>query len=442
LLIADKGLLFISFLGYDKSVRKIVLFLVFFLFIFLSAKQTALAAACTFDIKEQPLVKGVKTINVSITSGSTLASGDYRVTFYGAPMKADASRGFLYSSSIVNFPNGDAQFIKTFALGLSTGTFKIYVQEKNKSSSDTTNPLCSSVNFTVSPVSSGEQCAVTVTSTNNNFSTKDDVSFKVSFANRNNDTRRVWVYRDGKEVSRMLPKNCYAITDLEKGLNMGKLSAASYSIRIGDGCGLFDSANKACDSSSFTITATGGGPVPVSPPSGLCYSCPAGCTYSDAAGAPACTSSSGGTGTCTLKNNGYCTPPTVCDPNHVFGCADAGGLPIGTSTVPTNPPFCARSLSGGNIIYTCRTAIGDVIASPQGFVTRLFGLILSISGGIALLLIIISGYKILSSQGNPEALKGAKEQLTAAIVGLLFIIFALVILQIIGVDILRIPGFK
>ena len=45
------------------------------------------------------------------------------------------------------------------------------------------------------------------------------------------------------------------------------------------------------------------------------------------------------------------------------------------------------------------------------------------------------------SQGNPEQVKGAREQLTAAIIGLLFIIFSLVILQVIGFNILRIPGF-
>jgi uncharacterized membrane protein YqhA len=66
---------------------------------------------------------------------------------------------------------------------------------------------------------------------------------------------------------------------------------------------------------------------------------------------------------------------------------------------------------------------------------------LGISGGIALILIIISGYKFMVSQGNPEATKAATEQLTSAIIGLLFIIFSFVILQIVGVNILRIPGF-
>jgi hypothetical protein len=47
----------------------------------------------------------------------------------------------------------------------------------------------------------------------------------------------------------------------------------------------------------------------------------------------------------------------------------------------------------------------------------------------------------MTSQGNPEKVQAAREQLTSAIVGLLFIIFSLAILTIIGVDILKLPGF-
>ena len=45
------------------------------------------------------------------------------------------------------------------------------------------------------------------------------------------------------------------------------------------------------------------------------------------------------------------------------------------------------------------------------------------------------------SRGNPDKVNDAKEQLTAAIVGLLFIIFSLVFLEFIGLDILGIPNF-
>lgn len=88
------------------------------------------------------------------------------------------------------------------------------------------------------------------------------------------------------------------------------------------------------------------------------------------------------------------------------------------------------------------TAIGDISTEPQAFVRSIYSIVLGLAGGIALILIIISGYKLMASQGNPEAIKGATGQLISAVVGLLFIIFSFVILQIVGVDILQIPGFK
>ena len=47
----------------------------------------------------------------------------------------------------------------------------------------------------------------------------------------------------------------------------------------------------------------------------------------------------------------------------------------------------------------------------------------------------------MTSQGDPEKVKNARDQLTAAIVGLLFIIFSLALLELITRDILGLPGF-
>ncbi len=104
------------------------------------------------------------------------------------------------------------------------------------------------------------------------------------------------------------------------------------------------------------------------------------------------------------------------------------------------PPPCAGPLVNGKCTAV-KTAIGDISTEPAGFIGDIFKLLLGISGGIALILIISSGYKFMASQGNPEQVQEARETLTSAIVGLLFIIFSFVILQVIGVDILRIPGF-
>lgn len=112
-----------------------------------------------------------------------------------------------------------------------------------------------------------------------------------------------------------------------------------------------------------------------------------------------------------------------------------------TPTPNAPPPPCAK-LENGKCTEV-DTGLGIPIKTkPADFIKSIFGILLGLSGGIALLLIIASGYRLMASQGNPEKLQGAREMLTSAIVGLLFIIFSFVILQVIGVDILKIPGFN
>lgn len=88
------------------------------------------------------------------------------------------------------------------------------------------------------------------------------------------------------------------------------------------------------------------------------------------------------------------------------------------------------------------TAIGTIPTNPIAFIERLFNIVLSIAGVGALGLLIYGGYNYMVSRGDPERIKGARETITSAIIGLLFIIFSLVILQVIAGDILNIPGFN
>jgi len=65
-----------------------------------------------------------------------------------------------------------------------------------------------------------------------------------------------------------------------------------------------------------------------------------------------------------------------------------------------------------------------------------------IAGGVALLLLIIGGAQFIASSGDPDSLDEAKEKITAAVSGILLIIFSLVVLKVLGVDILGLPGFE
>jgi len=122
---------------------------------------------------------------------------------------------------------------------------------------------------------------------------------------------------------------------------------------------------------------------------------------------------------------------------------DPNGTEMAGLTKPKKapPPPCTGGLDDSGNCPKVKTALGTIETDPAGFIKSIFSLILGLSGGIALLLIIYSGYQLMASRGEPEALKTARDQLIAAIIGLIFIIFSLVILQIIGVDVLRIPGF-
>jgi type IV secretion system pilin len=87
------------------------------------------------------------------------------------------------------------------------------------------------------------------------------------------------------------------------------------------------------------------------------------------------------------------------------------------------------------------TSLGCVNTQGRSIVEMIMSIGLSTGGGISLIMILISGFQLSISQGDPKKIEDAKSRLTAAIIGLLFIVFSIVILQFVGVKILRIPGF-
>ena len=89
------------------------------------------------------------------------------------------------------------------------------------------------------------------------------------------------------------------------------------------------------------------------------------------------------------------------------------------------------------------TAIGCIpVNNVNEFVGFILGWAVGIGGGIAFLLILSASFMIITSSGNPDRLKAGQELLTSAIMGLIMIIFSIFVLRVIGVDILRIPGFS
>lgn len=82
------------------------------------------------------------------------------------------------------------------------------------------------------------------------------------------------------------------------------------------------------------------------------------------------------------------------------------------------------------------TAIGCIKTDPEQLIAQVLQIGIFTGSGVAFLLILLGTFKVLSSHGNPEGIGRGKEQITSAIIGLVFIIMSITILQIIGFDIL------
>lgn len=156
----------------------------------------------------------------------------------------------------------------------------------------------------------------------------------------------------------------------------------------------------------------------------------------------------GAPGGCSYENQrceapGNCVPDNECvTTGGTPQCVPAGGLcgsssPSGTALCCGAPGVpCAADSTGA---FRCGWPPAPDIPTYRGPIVEyekllkaLFSLLLPIAVGVAgIPLIIINGYKIMTSQGNPAAVQDGKEGLTSAIIGLLFVLLALVIIRVI-----------
>lgn len=112
-------------------------------------------------------------------------------------------------------------------------------------------------------------------------------------------------------------------------------------------------------------------------------------------------------------------------------------IPVGSSTVNT----CTIGATSTNPCETTKTVFGPLANDPGVVAGQLLKIGTFMAGGVALILMIIAVFRIITSRGNPDSLQGGRELFTSALIGLLLVIFAVVILQLIGRDIIGIPNF-
>ncbi|MFH2085892.1 MAG: hypothetical protein ABII21_03865 [bacterium] len=161
----------------------------------------------------------------------------------------------------------------------------------------------------------------------------------------------------------------------------------------------------------------------------------------------------------------YCADYTACAPQvferpgsftvalNVYNSMTKNGyensdLPKTQPRPPTTPPTTktTSSSSGGFFPKSCgegslSTALGCLPFTRDAFVTTLLSFIIGISGGIALIVMLIGTIQIMTAAGDPKKLQSGRDLFTAAVAGLLFLIFSVSLLRLIAGNIIKLPGF-
>lgn len=88
---------------------------------------------------------------------------------------------------------------------------------------------------------------------------------------------------------------------------------------------------------------------------------------------------------------------------------------------------------------------GPTLGCAFYLIQTIIGWLLTFAGVVALVLIIYSGIKLITSGGDPKQLEGVKKTLTYAIIGLFIVLLSFAIISLIsyatGVNCIRLMGF-
>lgn len=76
---------------------------------------------------------------------------------------------------------------------------------------------------------------------------------------------------------------------------------------------------------------------------------------------------------------------------------------------------------------------------PINIANQFISFALGAAGGVAFLVMLFGAYRLMFAAGNPESIQQGREVITAAVVGLIVVIFAVFLLRLIGVSVLGLP---
>ena len=146
---------------------------------------------------------------------------------------------------------------------------------------------------------------------------------------------------------------------------------------------------------------------------------------------------------CNPQYPGSCTK-IRCNAGGTWYCCDTQAeCSALTPPTPVPPTGAVDQWCPGSSQTKLNSAIGciPILSDENTLMGWILQWAIGIGGGIAFLLIVYAGFMIMTSTGSPDRLQAGKELLTSALSGVILLIFSIFLLKLIGVDILKLPGF-
>lgn len=365
------------------SIKSTLLIILFIFFLVLLPKEI-FAASCDLSLEPSTQDQNMGTLKVTVKS-TDLTSGKYEII-----LTTPASAG-VTSTKEVDFDavNGaTAEFPRFTGTGWLAGEYKLGLIAKGQPRQQSS-AICSKT-FTINPTPAQSCIASIITKP---ISPIDPVILELKNLTRSNQQNPDFGDQGYDILVNNQVKSIYS-TDSGETIDLGTYPTATYIVSVKNRCGfagagcLGKPAQLQCPLVAFEVAPIGSG------------------------------------------QGGEISPDKA--------------VPIPKATSCTDPKKCTSS---GGKDFICdgdagiKTAIGCVHTTPAGFVKDFIAFAIGIGGGLAFLMMLLGAFQMLTSAGNPETLQAGRDRFQSAIIGLLFVIFAVLLLQIIGVGILNIPGF-
>jgi len=183
-----------------------------------------------------------------------------------------------------------------------------------------------------------------------------------------------------------------------------------------------------CTGSTFYMNEVAVPTTPPGTPTPRISWCTSGCIISG--GQDPCGQATDG---CTQCIGGFCQRP--------------GSNPPITPNTTAVPPTPVPTSTGGGAVYCnnnkgVTTSIGCIpISDINSFAAWMLSKLIYVATGIAFILMVYGAFQITTAGGDAKKVQAGSELISSTIAGILFIILSLLILKIVGIDILKIPGF-